>query len=87
VAGGPAAFMSYARCGNPGDDAQLSLLRERLEHAVSARTGADFSILADRDGANASAVIEDNDLASNAGGASSIAKDCEPTVSRARNKE
>jgi hypothetical protein len=34
--------MSYARYGNSGDDAQLSLLRERLKHEVSARTGVDF---------------------------------------------
>jgi F-box protein 11 len=42
--------MSYARLGNSADDAQLDRLRERLEHEVSARTGVDFPILADRDG-------------------------------------
>jgi hypothetical protein len=51
VAGGPAAFMGHARSGDSGDDAWLGLLRERLEHEVSARTGVDVPVLADRAGA------------------------------------
>jgi hypothetical protein len=48
VAGGPAAFMSYARSGDSGDDVRLELPRQRLEHEVSVRTGVDFPVLADR---------------------------------------
>jgi F-box protein 11 len=37
--------------------------------------------------AGGKAVVEDNDLTGNAGGAWGIARDCEPNVTRARNKE
>jgi F-box protein 11 len=42
--------MCYARTGDEDEEVQLSLLRAGLEREVSARTGADFAILADPDG-------------------------------------
>jgi hypothetical protein len=48
VAGGPAAFLSYARFNDQHDDGLISAFRDRLAAEVRAQTGAEFAIFQDR---------------------------------------
>jgi hypothetical protein len=48
VAGGPAAFMSYARFEDAHDNGQLSMFRERLAAEIQIQTGLEFPIFQDR---------------------------------------
>jgi F-box protein 11 len=48
VAGGPAAFMSYARFDDKHEDGQISAFRERLSSEARIQSGAEFPIFQDR---------------------------------------
>jgi F-box protein 11 len=60
------------------DGADCTLRRNRINR--NRQAGVDVRL-------GASATIEDNDLSGNTKGAWSVAKDCEPAVTRARNEE